>query len=93
LSTFLGLYNKQLLGKDHGLYGKGAFPAPLFMSGLQFAFQCMLAKLVFWAQLVQRSNKAPVDWPTYWKIGELLHDGAAYCLGSSVWDTCAAPSW
>jgi solute carrier family 35 protein C2 len=77
LSTFLGLYNKQLLGKDHGLYGKGAFPAPLLMSGVQFAFQCMLAKLVFWAQLVQRSNKAPIDWPTYWKIGKLapVHAG------------------
>ncbi|GFH23436.1 TPT domain-containing protein [Haematococcus lacustris] len=66
LSTLLSLYNKQLLGRDgKGIYGKGAFPAPLLMSALQFALQHLLARLVFLTGLVSRTNKPDMGWMAY----------------------------
>lgn len=64
LSTTLGMYNKIIVGKDKGLSGKGAFPAPLLMSGVQFAFQTLLAKAVFGTGLMKRTASAMTwrDW-------------------------------
>ena len=44
-STCLSLYNRTLLGHGHGVQGKGAFPAPLLMTALQFCVQIALARL------------------------------------------------
>ncbi|KAJ9513622.1 hypothetical protein QJQ45_006073 [Haematococcus lacustris] len=66
LSTLLSLYNKQLLGRDgKGVYGKGAFPAPLLMSALQFVLQHLLARLVFLTGLVSRTSKPDMGWMAY----------------------------
>ena len=64
LSTALGMYNKVVVGKDKGVPGRGAFPAPLLMSGVQFAFQALLAKLVFASGAVARAAPpmAPREW-------------------------------
>eukprot|EP00877_Chromochloris_zofingiensis_P007804 jgi/Chrzof1/3277/Cz12g19080.t1 len=67
LSTSLSVYNKQLVGKNHGIFGKGAFPAPLFMSSLQFAFQTLLAKLVFKSGLMSRTAQ-PIAWKDWSKM-------------------------
>jgi solute carrier family 35 protein C2 len=55
LSTALGMFNKIVVGRDHGLGERGAFPAPLLMSATQFAFQAVLAKLVFASGLMART--------------------------------------
>eukprot|EP00775_Hariotina_reticulata_P003160 gene3160-3438_t len=47
LSTALGIFNKKLVGKEHGIFGRGAFPAPMLLTGVQFAFQHVLARSVF----------------------------------------------
>lgn len=68
LSTSLSLYNKQLLGKKHGVFGKGAFPAPLFMSSVQFLCQTALAKGVFAAGVVERTRTRPLPWREYGRV-------------------------
>jgi len=68
LGTALTLYNKLLLGRKHGLLGRGAFPAPLLMSALQFSFQCLLAKAVFRSGLIARSPSPPLPWATYCRV-------------------------
>lgn len=66
LSTSLGLYNKYLVGKKHGLY-KRPFPAPLLMSAIQFAFQNVLAKIVLGCGLIKRTIKDTMTWPEYFR--------------------------
>jgi len=68
LGTALTLYNKLLLGRKHGLLGRGAFPAPLLMSALQFSLQCLLAKAVFRSGLIARSPSPPLPWATYCRV-------------------------
>ncbi|PNW80817.1 hypothetical protein CHLRE_07g330850v5 [Chlamydomonas reinhardtii] len=68
LSTGLSLYNKQLVGKEHGLFGRGAFPAPLFMSSVQFACQTLLAKLTFGAGLASRTMTRRLPWSEYFRM-------------------------
>jgi len=48
LSTCLTLYNKLLLSKDDNLLDQGPFPAPLFMTGVQFAFQALWCRGILW---------------------------------------------
>ncbi|KAK9813893.1 hypothetical protein WJX73_003560 [Symbiochloris irregularis] len=64
-STLLSLWNSQLLGKNRGVLGKGAFPAPLLMSSWQFACQILLAKAVLHFRLVKRKNPEPLSWHAY----------------------------
>ncbi|KAF5842787.1 triose-phosphate transporter family-domain-containing protein [Dunaliella salina] len=64
LSTTLGLFNKALVGKD-GLFGKGAFPAPLLMSSTQFFIQALLAKAVFYSRVIERTARNPMSWREY----------------------------
>jgi len=66
-STFLSLWNKLLLGKEHGLFGKGAFPAPFMMSSLQFFTQHLIAKAVLGSGLVKRQSEEPLSWRQYFK--------------------------
>ncbi|KXZ53955.1 hypothetical protein GPECTOR_6g874 [Gonium pectorale] len=68
LSTGLSLFNKQLVGKDHGLFGKGAFPAPLLMSSVQFICQTLLAKLVFALGIVERTHSRRMPWSDYFRL-------------------------
>lgn len=37
-----------MLGKEHGLIQNEAFPAPLFMAGIQFMCQHYIANLYLW---------------------------------------------
>ncbi|KAK9819261.1 hypothetical protein WJX81_007119 [Elliptochloris bilobata] len=64
-STLLSLWNRTLLGKGHGIFGKGAFPAPMLMSSLQFASQIFMARLVLAAGLVKRKNPEKLSWHQY----------------------------
>ncbi|GLC42101.1 hypothetical protein PLESTB_000630800 [Pleodorina starrii] len=68
LSTSLSLYNKQTVGKDQGLFGHEAFPAPLLMSAIQFACQTFLAKFVFWLGLAQRTTTRRMPWSDYFRL-------------------------
>eukprot|EP00195_Chlamydomonas_chlamydogama_P011097 CAMPEP_0202891508 /NCGR_PEP_ID=MMETSP1392-20130828/1552_1 /ASSEMBLY_ACC=CAM_ASM_000868 /TAXON_ID=225041 /ORGANISM="Chlamydomonas chlamydogama, Strain SAG 11-48b" /LENGTH=439 /DNA_ID=CAMNT_0049575287 /DNA_START=181 /DNA_END=1500 /DNA_ORIENTATION=- len=78
LSTALSSYNKLLLGKNHGIFGK-AFPAPLFMSAVQFALQCVLAKIVFQLRIVERTAQA-LQWKDWAR--SLLPNGL--CTGMDI---------
>ncbi|GBF93418.1 sugar phosphate phosphate translocator [Raphidocelis subcapitata] len=73
LGTALGMYNKLVVGKDHGIGTRGAFPAPLLMSGVQFGFQALLAQLVFGTGLAQRSAP-PMAWREWARL--VLPNGA-----------------
>jgi hypothetical protein len=66
--TFLSLWNKLLLGKEHGLFGKGAFPAPFLMSALQFLCQHVIARVLLWLGLGKRRTDGPRSWKDYIKI-------------------------
>ena len=48
LSTCLSLWNRTLLGHGHGVAGRGAFPAPMLMTALQFCVQILMAKAALW---------------------------------------------
>jgi solute carrier family 35 protein C2 len=63
--TFLSLWNKLLVGKEHGLFGKGAFPAPFFMTSVQFFCQHLLARGLLASGLAARRAEEPVSWRQY----------------------------
>lgn len=77
--TFLSLWNKLLVGKEHGLFGKGAFPAPFFMSSMQFLFQHLIARLVLFTGISRRTvsaaDRAKMPWKEYCKT--VLPNGIA----------------
>ena len=68
LSTVLTLYNKVLLGHKKGLFGGSGFPAPLFMTGLQFAIQWALSGMVLWVSCCSTTTQTDsvtwYDWLT-----------------------------
>lgn len=74
-STVLSLWNKLLVGKEHGLFGKGAFPAPFFMSSVQFFLQHLIARGLMAAGLVSRVASQRMEWKTYMKT--VLPNGVA----------------
>eukprot|EP00798_Chlamydomonas_sp_ICE-L_P015942 gene15942-22074_t len=47
---------------NHSLFGQASFPAPLLMSGVQFAFQNLLAKLVFKLGIIERHKREKMSW-------------------------------
>ena len=47
-STCLSLWNRTLLGHGRGVAGRGAFPAPMFMTALQFCVQILMARAALW---------------------------------------------
>ncbi|WIA14322.1 hypothetical protein OEZ85_002852 [Tetradesmus obliquus] len=73
LSTLLGMFNKKLVGKKHGIFGNGGFPAPLLLTGVQFFFQHLLARLVFSTGLIKRTG-SPFTWREWGKL--VLPNGA-----------------
>jgi len=64
--TFLSLWNKLLVGKEHGISGKGAFPAPFFMSSVQFGFQHLIARTLLSTGLVKRKGEE-LNWEKYFR--------------------------
>lgn len=66
-STVLSLWNKLLVGKEHGLFGKRAFPAPFFMSSVQFFLQHLIARGFIAGGLVSRAASQRMTWKTYMK--------------------------
>ena len=62
--TFLSLWNKLLVGKEHGISGKGAFPAPFFMSSVQFGFQHLIARFLLSTGIVKRKGDE-LTWEKY----------------------------
>ncbi|DBA91746.1 hypothetical protein WJX77_007198 [Trebouxia sp. C0004] len=80
-STLLSLWNRKLVGEGHGVFGKGAFPAPLLMTGIQFAIQNLLARAVLKVGIVQRSaNAVELDWHQYSR--QVLPNGV--CTGLDI---------
>ncbi|KAF6260068.1 triose-phosphate transporter family-domain-containing protein [Scenedesmus sp. NREL 46B-D3] len=67
------MFNKKLVGKKHGIFGNGGFPAPLLLTGVQFFFQHCLARLVFATGLVKRTG-SPFTWQEWCKL--VLPNGA-----------------
>ncbi|KAL3137738.1 hypothetical protein ABBQ38_005002 [Trebouxia sp. C0009 RCD-2024] len=67
-STLLSLWNRKLVGEGHGVFGKGAFPAPLMMTAFQFAIQNLLCRGVLKLGIVQRSaNAVELNWHQYFR--------------------------
>eukprot|EP00951_Prasinocladus_malaysianus_P013351 scaffold100769_cov38-Prasinocladus_malaysianus.AAC.1 len=51
------------LGKDHGIFGsQGGFPAPLFMTAVQFFVQWILSGLVLWTSCCSPQKEETPDW-------------------------------
>lgn len=57
-STCLSLWNRTLLGRGHGVAGRGAFPAPMLMTALQFGVQILLARLALALGVERRERDA-----------------------------------
>lgn len=66
LGTFLSLWNKLLLGKDNGIFGWGAFPAPFLMSSVQFFYQHFIARALLATGVVKRKGDL-LTWKQYLK--------------------------
>ncbi|CAK0780864.1 hypothetical protein CVIRNUC_005201 [Coccomyxa viridis] len=64
-STCISLWNRKLLGKGHGVLGKGPFPAPMLMSSLQFAAQIVMAKFVLYLGVAERKHPDKLSWHQY----------------------------
>ena len=56
-STCLSLWNRTLLGHGHGVAGRGAFPAPMFMTAMQFCVQILMARLALWLGVERGSGR------------------------------------
>lgn len=66
-STLLSLFNKIVVGKDHGIMGMGAFPAPFLMSSVQFFCQYLIAHLVLTTGWVRRKSDGSQSWKDYFR--------------------------
>ncbi|MEW5301121.1 MAG: hypothetical protein WDW36_004000 [Sanguina aurantia] len=65
LGTTLNLFNKQMVGADHGFLGKGPFPAPLLMCAIQFMFQHCIARAAFRLRLFDRTAATRATWAEF----------------------------
>lgn len=65
LSTALSMWNKLLVGRDHGAFGGEPFPAPFFMSSVQFFGQYFLSTFVLATGLAAR--RRPRSHETSWR--------------------------
>ena len=83
-STCLSLYNRTLLGHGHGVQGKGAFPAPLLMTALQFCVQIVLARLALAAGVERPPPGAPRPPPLSWHgwVTQVVPNGV--CTGLDI---------
>lgn len=63
LSLLLSFYNKLLVGEK-----QGKFPAPLFMTSLQFACQAVIAKTVLALYPPEGYSKRSMSWNDYLKL-------------------------
>lgn len=69
LSTCLSLWNKQLVGKEHGVLGLGPFPAPMLLTAVQFMCQHLMARGVLAARRYMSAapRSEAMTWPVWWK--------------------------
>jgi hypothetical protein len=70
LSTALALFNKQVFGRRHG-----GFPAPLFLTSVQFLIQFLLADFSLKYLAPSLMPKMPIPWGVYFtqaRISSLL---------------------
>ncbi|KAK9866313.1 hypothetical protein WJX84_011708 [Apatococcus fuscideae] len=82
-STCLSIWLTQLLGKRHGIFGKGPFPAPLLMTSLQFAAQNLMARLVMRCGLIRKvQDKEALSWRQYAK--EVVPNGVSTGLDIAI---------
>jgi hypothetical protein len=65
------------------------FAAPLFMSSVQFSLQWVLVRSTLGLGVVQRTDKPPVSWPDYYKIGVLARFVVHPCSDSCLPYSCA----
>lgn len=66
-STGLALFNKQVFGQK-----RGGFPAPLFLTSMQFAFQFVFAKIAIGAGVIESAEREhgrreEVPYDVYWR--------------------------
>lgn len=64
-STLLSVYNKLLMGKEHGMLGLGPFPAPLLFASVNFLMQYIIARTALASGLVRRHCTEPPAWEEY----------------------------
>ncbi|KAL4438191.1 hypothetical protein ABPG77_010552 [Micractinium sp. CCAP 211/92] len=64
-STLLSLFNKLVMGKEHGLLDMGPFPAPFLLSSLQFFCQHIIARSLLMTGLVKRRSDGSQSWRDY----------------------------
>lgn len=71
LSTCITIFNKVLLGKTKGVFGNsGGFPAPLFMTAVQFVIQWALSAFVL-SLTCYPSTREKLSWRE-WSI-QVMH--------------------
>lgn len=83
-STTLSLYNRTLLGHGHGVGGRGAFPAPLLMTTLQFCVQIVLARLTLAAGVERPPAGSPRPPPLSWHAWATQVVPNGVCTGLDV---------
>lgn len=85
-STTLSLLNKHLIGRG-GVEGKGKFPAPLLMTGIQFAVQFVLCRLFLDLGLVDRAEKHEEikTWTHYFRNGAEIWMGNLKLMCDVQW--------
>ncbi|KAL4448483.1 hypothetical protein ABPG75_005702 [Micractinium tetrahymenae] len=64
-STLVSLFNKLVMGKEHGLLDMGPFPAPFLLSSLQFFCQHIIARSLLVTGLVKRKSDGSQSWREY----------------------------
>lgn len=89
-STALSLWNKLLIGAEdgHGLFGEGRFPAPFFMTSIQFFSQFFLARLLLSTGCVSKTCEQPLTWKEYFK--QVIPNGVATGLDIGLSNTSLA---
>lgn len=89
-STALSLWNKLLIGAEdgHGLFGEGRFPAPFFMTSVQFFSQFLFAKVLLSTRCISKSCEQPLTWKEYFK--QIVPNGIATGLDIGLSNTSLA---
>jgi solute carrier family 35 protein C2 len=86
--TFLSLWNKLLIGAEHGPFGEGHFPAPFLMTSIQFFSQYMIASGLLRFGIVRRQSEDVLTWKEYGK--EVVPNGVATGLDIGLSNTSLA---
>lgn len=89
-STALSLWNKLLIGAEdgHGLFGEGRFPAPFFMTSMQFFSQFFFSRMLLSSRCVSKKCEQPMTWKEYYK--QVIPNGVATGLDIGLSNTSLA---